>query len=993
MTVSDSLGDALAGMRFTLPLRRYQRLALEAFERHRADGGKRSYLVLPPGAGKTVLGLEVARQLGKRSLCLCPNTSVRTQWVAQWSGFQPASVTMGSDSALSNPFTALTYQSLCSLDSEHAEVEEHALDLWRRAVAQHDGLPPDQADASIDRLRQVDGPAYREQMAHYREQARALLMQGGSSEDLLALLHRNGRAIVERARETGPITLVLDECHHLLELWGYLVRAVIEYLGPQTFVVGLTATPPDQLSGREAALYESIFGQADFSVPTPAVVKEGDLAPYQELAYFVQPMEQEARYIAAQQERFQAFVSRLLDPDFASCSLVDWLRRRVVERRAASGATVSWASFEREHAALAQAALRFLNQYRLELPRGARLTERFRQPMAAEDWVALVEDFSLGFLRTSSDARDHEQAWNEIRAGLPSLGYTLTVRGVRSSVTPVDRVLALSGSKAVAATEILRVEHAALGAQLRALVLCDFERASTEGGGALPGVLDPQAGSALLVLRTLLSDPSCAELNPMLVTARTVACSRATAASLSDWIVDQLPELREAFAAQLPTAEGWDELVLLDADHPLWRPRTYVPLLTRAFEDGQLQCLIGTRALLGEGWDAHRTNVLVDLTAAATTVAVHQMRGRTLRLDPNIPRKVGDNWDVVCVASDHPKGANDYARFVRKHDRYFAPTVEGEIESGVSHVHHVLSPFGPPQTELFGSVNSSMTERVQDRTGAYTRWAVGAPYENLQIQTVRLRFGKGLGLPGTAILRHADAASGSPIRPHLLGIAGATVGAATAGLLGGISVGFDPLLLAAAGAASAVVAGVGVSGSALSKSLAELGPSDALEDLAAAVADALQATGGLRTELGGGNVRVMLQDDGFYRCYLNGGTREESALFADSVDELLAPLASPRYIIPRYIAPEAPRTPFGAFALVLHWSTRGRVSNRVVYHAVPAYLAANKSRVEAFEAAWQRRVSPGRALYYQDPRAAGILEVQRGANPFDATSQMRTLWQ
>jgi superfamily II DNA or RNA helicase len=946
--ISDSLDDALASMRFKLPLRRYQRLALEAFERHRADVGKRSYLVLPPGAGKTVLGLEVARQLGKRTLCLCPNTSVQTQWLAQWSGFEPAKVAMGSDPALSNPFTALTYQSLCSLDSDHADVEEPALD-----------------------------------------RARALLTQGGSSEDLLGLLHRNGRAIVERARETGPITLVLDECHHLLELWGYLVRAVIEYLGPETFVVGLTATPPDQLSGREAALYESIFGQADFSVPTPAVVKEGDLAPYQELAYFVQPLEHEARYIASEQERFQAFVSRLLDPDFASCSLVDWLRRRVVERRAAGGATVSWASFEREHAAVAQAALRFLNQYKLELPRGARLSERFRQPMAAEDWVALVEDFSLGFLRTSTDARDHDQAWNEIRAGLPSLGYTLTVRGVRSSVTPVDRVLALSGSKAVAGTEILRVEYAALGQQMRALVLCDFERASTEGGGAMPGVLDPQAGSALLVLRTLLSDPGCAELKPMLVTARTVACSRATASVLADWIGQQLPELREALAQQSQSSGARDELVLMDPEHPAWRPRTYVPLLTRAFEDGQVQCLIGTRALLGEGWDAHRTNVLIDLTAAATTVAVHQMRGRTLRLDPTLPRKVGDNWDVVCVTPDHPKGANDYARFVRKHDHYFAPTVEGEIESGVSHVHHVLSPFGPPNSEAFGQVNSSMTERVQDREGAYTRWAVGTPYENLQIETVRLRFGKALGLPGTAILRHADTPSGSPLRRHLLGIATATVGAATAGLLGGISVAFDPLLLAAAGAATAVVVGVGISGSALKSSLAQLGPSDALEDLAAAVADALQATGGLR----GGDVRVMLQDDGFYRCYLNGATREESALFADSLDELLAPLASPRYIIPRYIAPDAPRTPYGAYALVLDWSTRGRVSNRVVYHAVPNYLGANKSRVEAFEAAWQRRVSPGRALYYQDPRAAAILEVQRGANPFDATSQMRTLWQ
>ena len=58
---------------------------------------------------------------------------------------------------------------------------------------------------------------------------------------------------------------------------------------------------------------------------------------------------------------------------------------------------------------------------------------------------------------------------------------------------------------------------------------------------------------------------------------------------------------------------------------------------------------------------------LVDLTGVTTTTSVHQMRGRSLRLDPELPRKVADNWDVVCIAPDHPMGLTDYSRFVRKH--------------------------------------------------------------------------------------------------------------------------------------------------------------------------------------------------------------------------------------------------------------------------------------------------------------------------------------
>ena len=999
----------LAEMSFSRPFRRYQALALAAFEQQRSAGGKRAYLVLPPGAGKTVLGLEAARRLGHRALCLCPNTAVQSQWVAQWTAFQPPLVAIATDTTLTAPFTALTYQSLCSLDSEQSEVHEHALDLWRRDLENRDGLPPDAADARIERLRQVNLPQFQHELTRYRDQARALLTQGGSTDDLLGLLHRNGRAIVERARASSPLTLVLDECHHLLELWGYLVRTVIDYLGPETFVIGLTATPPDQLTGREAALYSSIFAEANFAVPTPAVVKEGDLAPYQELAYFVQPLEHEAQYVAAQQERFQAFISRLLDPDFATCSLVEWLRKRVVERRTQSGATLSWGTFERDRPALAQAAIRFLHQYHLDLPDGVRLTERLQQPLAAEDWVALVEDFSLEFLRTSADPRDHQQAWDEIHAGLPSLGYTLTVRGVRSSATPVDRVLALSASKAIATTEILRIERNVLGPDLRVLVLSDFERASSEMSGSLRGVLDPQAGSAILVLRTLIADPLSAELSPTLVTARTVACPRSAAASLCEWLGQQEPSLREPLEQSLsPDLPGphasidpqhlpdedtatLDDLVTLAPAHPLWRPRVYVPLLTRSFEDGMIQCLVGTRALLGEGWDAQRVNVLVDLTAAGTSVTVHQMRGRSLRLDPHLPRKVADNWDVVCVAPEHPKGANDYVRFVRKHDQYFAPTIEGEIESGVSHVHHALSPYGPPAASMFPEVNSVMSSRAQDREGAYTRWAVGSPYENRQIETVRLRFGRSIGLPARDLWRHTPAAADRhPLRRQFMKIAATTLAGGLLGLLVGSTLSTVPVLLMLIGVVCGAAIGAILAGNAVRDSLADLGPSDALEDLATAVAEALRATGGVKSE---GEVRVVLQDDGFYRCYLTAASREDSALFAQSMDELLAPLMSPRYIIPRCIGPDPPSSPLGALALAVRTETRRGPSDRVVYQAVPTYLAANKTRVQAFETAWQQHVSPAAALYYQDPRAAAIIEVQRGENPFATVSQMRTLWQ
>src|SRR5687767_9077352 len=165
---------------------------------------------MPPGAGKTVVGLEIARRLGRRTMVLTPNTAVQAQWLAQWKEFggdgphpRPAS----PERSLMTPVTVLTYQSLS---------------VWDRTADDED---------------EQDDPS-----AALAETRRAAL-RGEPGADLLALLHPRGRELVRRASSTGPWTLVLDECHHLLETWGALCRALVRALGDDTWVVGLTATP------------------------------------------------------------------------------------------------------------------------------------------------------------------------------------------------------------------------------------------------------------------------------------------------------------------------------------------------------------------------------------------------------------------------------------------------------------------------------------------------------------------------------------------------------------------------------------------------------------------------------------------------------------------------------------------------------------------------------------------------------------------------------
>jgi hypothetical protein len=118
---------------------------------------------------------------------------------------------------------------------------------------------------------------------------------------------------------------------------------------------------------------------------------------------------------------------------------------------------------------------------------------------------------------------------------------------------------------------------------------------------------------------------------------------------------------------------------------------------------------------------------------------VQQMRGRSLRLDPDDPAKLASNWDVVCVAPDLVRGSADYARFVRKHVHLYAPADDGEIEAGPSHVHPELSPFAPPPAARLAGLNRAMLGRAAAVDEARERWQIGEPYRGADLRTLVAR--------------------------------------------------------------------------------------------------------------------------------------------------------------------------------------------------------------------------------------------------------------
>ena len=160
------------------------------------------------------------------------------------------------------------------------------------------------------------------------------------------------------------------------------------------------------------------------------------------------------------------------------------------------------------------------------------------------------------------------------------------------------------------------------------LVLCDHERAGATVPATLVGVLDQQAGSARAVLAALLRDPGTRALRPApghrqhgrrcTRDARARCASRcgsptpSTADTLRIVRLDEPGAVRRPGPAPAPTRLGPEATPTPpgrddDAAYRLegrWSSRQWVGHVTRLLTGGGTQVLVGTRGLLGEGWDA-----------------------------------------------------------------------------------------------------------------------------------------------------------------------------------------------------------------------------------------------------------------------------------------------------------------------------------------------------------------------------------------------------
>lgn len=674
--------------------------------------------------------------------------------------------------------------------------------------------------------------------------------------------------------------VLLDEAHHLCAAWG---RDVQEALPGDAVVLGLTATPPHGHPGWDR--FVGLVGSDPVHIDAPPLVRSRHLAPYLDLVW----------------------------PVLATPDDVPELRRA--------------------HEALAEAEREGGQALRIHVAR--RLREDLEQ--LTEDRFAGREDLLVALCRVSRAAgrelpldlppdRDLDEPpdgidrarvlvdWNPehpaVVEALRVAGFRRTSRGVVPTGGRELRTLASSRARLRGLLDVLRVERAERTDWLRALVLTDRD---VEGARL----------SAREVLRAVAGDPEVGDLEPVLVTGTTFQVDS-----------DVIEHVRRR-APDLPWVQHDDHH---DVDVSGWSTAERVGLATRLLEEGVTRCLVGTRHLLGEGWDCPAVNCVVDLTGITASVTVNQVRGRALRSDPHDPAKVASLWEVLVLAPGLPGGGRMLERLAARHEHTLGLDARGRIRAGAGRIDPVLSgPLAQVVADVPG-LRERMVARASERAGLDERWGVGRSYRDRRVWRLEGTLPDGPGGVPSRQRPEEPAPAGTEswlrIRSRQRSAAGWTgaaglllgVGGAVGMLLGGLPI-------AVAAGAAVVGLGAGVGGAAWLSRGGGSRQDAMLRALHAALVEEEQVTGPLRGEGG---------------CWWVEGAPAESRRFAEAAAELLRP---PRY--PRYVLLEGDG----------------------LLRAVPDLLGRSRAAADRFVLRWSEHVGPAEALFARRGRGRELLHL------------------
>ena len=450
-------------------------------------------------------------------------------------------------------------------------------------------------------------------------------------------------------------TLVLDEAHHLKNAWWTCLMDLKR--NSDFYTVALTATPPYDSSQGEVSKYFTLCGDIDDEIAVPDLVRESDLSPHQDYVYFSKPEDLEINFIVEYRQKIAGFHDEIItDERFISF---------LTEHRFYK--SPNWHLDELyANTQYFSAILIFLNACGFEVDHqklevlGFEKKEMIQFPKLDLKW--------LGILFQNILVTDREQLI-EKEAYVSTLEKTLRRLNVFEKNT-VDFVgeqllyksLSNSPSKLKSIVSIVNAERNSLKTDLNCVILTDYIRKEFLNISS-ETIVDINKIGVIPIFQYVRE--YCEKPEELAVLSGSIVIIHAS-------VLDAFKTLTSLDNFSFSPLEIDDNFLMITSKGK--SKNTIVSIITQLFENGIIKILIGTKSLLGEGWDAPSINSLILASFIGSFVSSNQMRGRAIRKDLDSPDKAGNIWHLACVDPSDIDGGKEVATLKRRFEAFVGVT-------------------------------------------------------------------------------------------------------------------------------------------------------------------------------------------------------------------------------------------------------------------------------------------------------------------------------
>lgn len=856
--------------------RDYQARVLREAKEYLEDG--KIHIVAAPGAGKTTLGIELIRRVGRPCLILSPRIVIRQQWLERIQdsflvtedGECAKKDLLSGDIRRPGLITSVTYQTLYSAMSRARNIEE----------AGETGENEETDFSDFDIIRAV------------------------------------------KEAEVGAICL--DECHHLKNEWWKSLESFMKEMKDVT-VISLTATPPYDSTPSQWERYTKMCGAVDAEISVPELVREESLCPHQDYVWFNYPSKEELKQVQIFRQEAGGMFGRLMEDEMLKAS---------VSGHPALTDYDGYFDSMLDHPAYLSALLIYCQSKGIPFSeKWTRVLNVKRLPEMSENWMG---NFLQGFLYDDRENYDCTEEYREILLKeLKSRGLIEQKKVSFVLNSKIEKMLLNSSGKLDSIAEIACCEHASMGSGLRMLILTDYIR--KEYRSALGNPEKPLQTLGVLpvfeLLRRKRSDWKLGVLcGGVILIPETAKEAFLRESSRID--PGMTPTFRELYGA------SGDRLGYVEAEIR-GKLNVYTQIVTRLFEQGEIEILTGTKSLLGEGWDSPCINALIMASFVGSYVLGNQMRGRAIRAYAKDKDKVSNIWHLVCIlppaeqrkrrwaGEPDPELSEDFDTLVRRMKGILGVSYDGTvIESGIERLNIICGPYTPEHVD---EINGEMARRSSDRKAVAGQWRktvdAGAKIEIAD----ECGAAPSLFKPGTRFTY----TFGLFLLCIFAQVANGLARSDATGKHGLLSLVFAILFLLLAFYFGGVLIRI-------------LTPMKRFEGMAKGVLHALTEAGYIHS-----HCRVVTTEDpgvSFF-AWIQGGTDHEKSLYADTLSEVLAPADNQRYLITCGI-----------------WKSSVREC-----YCVPGIFGSTKEKAAGFQNALKPYIGRSRLVYTRNPEGRRLL--------------------